>query len=402
MKPVFKKIAVVLTASCLAIAGAEFFLRAYMPIGLFAITSRGFQAANNPNIAWELKPNVLDHNALGLRDHPHAQKKPDNTFRILVAGDSIAYGLHVPLEEIFSIRLEKKLNAFYKKSPQFDVINMGVPGYRLIQIVERLKEKGFSYEPDLIVYCLCLNDSFNSHGDTLVETRQAYKNNNKQVPLTHSMAKSSVIRVALNSQIVRRCLFFFKKSQYAAGIGESETLAKEKALEGMDPEIIGYFEEYFKNYSKIEHLATRYEMSYASRLNFARFNKELKQLASTCKDRNLACVLVITPLIDDFTADGRYPFFEARADFDKQAKKGGYPFLNVHKLIASTARQHGFTVLDLQEAFQRHEARKTGHKDKMHPTGFGHEVIARELYEFLMHSDLLNIEQMDHSVSNSQ
>ena len=78
----------------------------------------------------------------GLRDFEYSPKKPDGTYRILVIGDSIAYGWAVPLKGVYAKKLEEKLNQDPNSTRKYEVINLGVPGYNISQIVERLKEKG--------------------------------------------------------------------------------------------------------------------------------------------------------------------------------------------------------------------------------------------------------------------
>ena len=46
-------------------------------------------------------------NAHGFRDYERTYERPENTFRILVFGDSYTEGLQVPLEKTFAALLEK-------------------------------------------------------------------------------------------------------------------------------------------------------------------------------------------------------------------------------------------------------------------------------------------------------
>ena len=50
-------------------------------------------------------------NTKGLMDVEHDYLKPNNTFRILVLGDSMMAGYHVPGKDIFARKLEDKLNS---------------------------------------------------------------------------------------------------------------------------------------------------------------------------------------------------------------------------------------------------------------------------------------------------
>jgi hypothetical protein len=90
----------------------------------------------HPSFGLKLKPHVIETfgfgthvrtNALGLRDHPDAAKRPWE-FRILSVGDSYAFCYRVELEQSYAKVLEHRLN---QECPgrMFSVINVGVPGY---------------------------------------------------------------------------------------------------------------------------------------------------------------------------------------------------------------------------------------------------------------------------------
>src|SRR5436309_6324437 len=67
-------------------------------------------------------------NADGFRDRRYARPKPPGTFRIVVLGDSIAFGFGVAEEETFPKVLEARIAA---TAPQrrVEVLNLGVSGY---------------------------------------------------------------------------------------------------------------------------------------------------------------------------------------------------------------------------------------------------------------------------------
>lgn len=101
----------------------------------------------------------INHDGLNeLRMYPAS--KPANTFRILTLGDSNAFGLYVPITNNFSEQLEKQFQVARscRADQTFDVINLGVPGYDLRYTVERFKQKGLKYEPDLVIWEISSED----------------------------------------------------------------------------------------------------------------------------------------------------------------------------------------------------------------------------------------------------
>ena len=91
----------------------------------------------------------------GLRDRVFAIPKPEGVYRVLVLGDSIAYGVGVPLENTFSKLLERRLAG---RSPRVEVVNSGVLGYTAYNEVEYYLARGRAFQPDLVVVAFCRND----------------------------------------------------------------------------------------------------------------------------------------------------------------------------------------------------------------------------------------------------
>lgn len=91
-------------------------------------------------------------NSAGFRDREHALRKPPNTFRIAVLGDSYAEALQVPLEKTFWSVLERELHTcdvFAGKT--VEVLNFGVSGYGTAQELLVLRHYVWDYEPDLVL-----------------------------------------------------------------------------------------------------------------------------------------------------------------------------------------------------------------------------------------------------------
>lgn len=96
-------------------------------------------------------------NSLGLRNEEFSPQKPQNTFRILMLGDSYTFGIGVELEQTFSKQLEKILNEGHPKR-KIEVINAGVSSYSPIIEYLFLVTKGLSYQPDLVILNYDISD----------------------------------------------------------------------------------------------------------------------------------------------------------------------------------------------------------------------------------------------------
>jgi len=99
-------------------------------------------------------------NSKGLRSPEYSYKKEAGSSRVLVLGDSFAWGFGVSDEELFSRVLEKKLR---EKNPRVEVINGGVSGWGTDQELLFLEEEGYKYSPDKVVLMFFLwNDLWNN------------------------------------------------------------------------------------------------------------------------------------------------------------------------------------------------------------------------------------------------
>ena len=81
-------------------------------------------------------------------------KKEKSVYRIMILGDSLAYGPYIDTSKNWTELLEDKLNKDKNRSniKKFEVINLGVDGYDIEYTIERYKTRGERYDPDLIIW----------------------------------------------------------------------------------------------------------------------------------------------------------------------------------------------------------------------------------------------------------
>lgn len=98
-------------------------------------------------------------NSYGFRDVDHSLLKDKGTQRIVVIGDSFAWGFGVNNGEIFTDYLEAGLN-------DTEVINLGVTGYGLRQETAIFKRLGLKFEPDILLLAFVSNDIYRASKNT--------------------------------------------------------------------------------------------------------------------------------------------------------------------------------------------------------------------------------------------
>jgi hypothetical protein len=148
----------------------------YPKIGDFADSAPTGFHTSDPNLGWKLKPGVsgewkgegssfVQVNSEGLRDREHTKAKPPNTLRVAVLGDSFTEAIHVPVEQTFWSKLERKLGncEAVKGRKNVEVINFGVQGYGTAQELIMLRKKVWDYNPDIVVLAFFIgNDVINN------------------------------------------------------------------------------------------------------------------------------------------------------------------------------------------------------------------------------------------------
>lgn len=99
----------------------------------------------------------LTLNQRGMHDTDHPQTKPDNTFRILLLGDSFVHAVHVQESETAHQVLEDALNQ-PPGSPPVEVVSAGVSGWGTGQQLLYYRAEGRLYQPDLVLLLFYLGN----------------------------------------------------------------------------------------------------------------------------------------------------------------------------------------------------------------------------------------------------
>ena len=113
---------------------------------------RGFSLLENSSGNWNREgKGYVSMNSNGLRDIEHDIKKPINTIRIAILGDSFAEARSLNLNDTFWNKLNLNQCANFHKGKKIEVINFGVSEYGTTQQYLTLKNNVWKYDPDLII-----------------------------------------------------------------------------------------------------------------------------------------------------------------------------------------------------------------------------------------------------------
>jgi O-antigen ligase len=99
----------------------------------------------------------------------YPQKKQKGVFRILVLGDGNAFGFLVNTKDNWSEKMENLFNQNGKKA---EVINASYHSYDLAHAIERYRQQGKKYSPDLIIF---MNNNFYRINEIFLPITKKYR-----------------------------------------------------------------------------------------------------------------------------------------------------------------------------------------------------------------------------------
>lgn len=278
-------------------------------------------------------------NADGLRGPRVARPKPAGVTRVVVVGDSIAFGYGVQEPETFPRVLETLLAGRVPQA-RVEVVNLGVGGYNAWNEAELLTDIGLGYEPDLVLVQFCINDLNDPTVHFDAQTRVALEAIPDQAFPDPSVRRGSRHSPsALLGWCARSRLCGLARDAWLSWRGhEFDDATRRAAVRPM--------EDTRQDRAEWRWLEARYqEMAAAAEAAGARF------------------ALLAFPYPQQLTASGRHA---------------------VQQRMLALGRQHGWTVIDPLPAFQQAQARGARlFLDWWHPTPAGHRVAAEEALRVL-------------------
>jgi len=127
-----------------------------------------YRPSGSPGVVYEHRPGArglarsstrVRINGAGLRaDREYARRKPAGTTRVVLLGDSVTFGQGVSLGQSYPTVLERELLPPLVHGQRVEVLNFGVSGYNIDNMVATFGQRALPFEPDVAVLALVSDD----------------------------------------------------------------------------------------------------------------------------------------------------------------------------------------------------------------------------------------------------
>jgi lysophospholipase L1-like esterase len=306
---------------------------------------RIYAASDEPDLGYRLRPGIdtrargvhVATNARGLRGGEVEATPPPGVRRVLVLGDSVAFGFRLEQADTFPVRLEHELEA--RDAGWWEVLNAGVEGYNTVYQRAYLRSSLLDLKPETIVLVFNLNDY--DHGPVMGPLGVLTQDQAQRVS-SSSIANVSEFYLLLRWLVATR------------GKAIPDGTAQPPPAPGA-PEF-SQFDRYVSNLRKQYYRAPTDE-------RWPQMVEALRDIAQLCRERGIRLVVAIVPDGDQIGVDT--------------------PDLTPQQKLAEICEQLALECIDLQPAFAAAQ-RAPLFLDIMHPNADGQRLMAREVATHLL------------------
>lgn len=290
-------------------------------------------------------------NSFGFRSPE--PNRADDIRRVVVLGDSIAFGSELPADTAFPNLLRRSLG---QRDTRFDVQNLSLSGYDTLQEVAVLKRHGVPLDPEMVIVAFCLNDAgVVSANLEYLERMRGYS----ERPRLLASRLGQLVLVSLDRLQGRR----FEEA------ANDPIAFRERYGAQIDP--IGADEHELRALMADagQQLPSAW---YRDEDRVGRLRHALAELAKLRNAHGFRVLIVLFPWLET-DANNRYPHQVA------------------HAIVAQEAMRQHLPVMDLLGGFQRQGliGLRNDKDDPVHPSPAGHEIASEAIEGWLERADWL-------------
>jgi len=338
---------------------------------------------------------TVQTNSRGFNSPEISTSKPAGTVRLITLGDSRTMAEGIPFDKLYGRRLEAMLNeSLHDRRTQ--VINAGVSGYSSYQGLVSLKREMLEYDPDYVTILFGINDQDADQGlgdreraveyDTPLNTIRGWANRSMiyYFCLRQSLWLRGIVvgKTPLDAQpefrdgqLIRRVSLeeYEDNLNEFVDLGETQGFAPiflivptspysfypslfEETLSSLDPDLL-------TRYRQTSHLYGQGAFEEAARI----LERILEEKDHPAVHRGLGMTYLKLGRDD-----------EAHAHFVAMNEK--IIFNSYAEVVRLVARERAVRLVDLTPEFTDRTSEQL-YVDDMHPSEYGHELIARKIAE---------------------
>jgi len=323
-----------------------------------AIPERIYEAT--PNVSgygWETDISI---NSLGFRGREYSKEKSDKSYRIIVLGDSIAFGNSHALENTFPYQLEQLFKSALPNN-RVEVLNLALGGYDTLQQVATLADIGIALKPDMVLLSGCINDiGIMSANLNYIERLQKYG-----LPIYH-LRSAQLIRQLFDRIYLKWAMrknntpedFHLKYRDYIVNIENDDSVVPMMRALAYMAESREAGKDYFfmvDHYSKNDYLG--------------RFRYSLEWLQRIQKQHGFHTLVFMVPYLHE-EIDNASNLYRLVYDIvEHEVTRVGFDWIGLHQPF----KEAGFSKIQFSNT-----------KDGIHPNVVGHEIITDQLFKGIL------------------
>ena len=261
-------------------------------------------------------------NSMGMRGPEWPPLQDDGAIRVLVIGDSFAFGEGVAYENIFPTLIEERLQERSPSDVRYRVLNAAVSGYGTSQELVQLERLIPIVQPRTVLVAYVLNDPIMDDGSPMIGDDDLIHQNEK--------LKGGIFQSLKSSSVLLRHTTSALSSSHQTEV----------------------VEEWYRSYYVGDHQD-----------QWEKASGELERMSQLCRERDIGFIVVVFPLFHDLK---------------------DYPFRDVHDTITSFCRDHGIEVIDLMRLFEGMTTQELWvHPLDHHPNARAHGLVADALMDII-------------------
>ncbi|HVZ12042.1 MAG TPA: hypothetical protein VG965_03350 [Patescibacteria group bacterium] len=311
---------------------------------------------NNPKV-------ICEANKYGFRDSDHEFKKPANTFRILMIGDSLTYNPGVLMKDTYERQLQNILNKNNKTKKKIEIINLGMIFYGPQQYFNMYEQMGKKYDADLVIMSYHLfTDPYDAYEYEQDKTFYFYKSLPDIIPYSVS-------------QPLKEHAYIFR-TLLSAYYGWANR---------QDPHVI---QKFLKDKMFSYQVRTQLDVNSPEMKRGWQLSKEyVGDLVKEAKNNHSKIAIVVFPAPAQIMPDEWKNLKKQGYDSDSRL----YSDSQTRKKMSQICKSEKWTCLDLQDDLRAApDVNKLFLKGDVHLTGVGNQIVAQSVFKLLKDKKYIN------------